>query len=205
MTTSYPAALQQAIDALALLPGVGPRSAERYATYLLKSDPQVTQTIVSALANLHDNVKTCPKTFTLISADAAEDPLYSDAAREKTSVIVVENPLDIYIFEQTNSYKGTYHVLGGSLSPLDGITPDRLKIPELLSRILEDQVSEIIIATNPTVEGESTAIFLNNLLRDAYPSLTITRLARGLSLGLDIAYTDSMSLGLALANRTPIE
>jgi recombination protein RecR len=200
--SSYPKALQATIDAFTLLPGVGARSAERYATYLLKAEPQITKTILSALSSLHNDVKVCPKTFTLISAEVDECPLYTD--KEKASIIVVENPLDIYIFEQTGSYSGTYHVLGGSLSPLDGITPDRLKIPELLSRIIEDKVREVIIATNPTVEGESTAIFINNLLREAYPKLVITRLARGLSLGLDIAYTDSMSLGLALANRTPI-
>ena len=145
-----PKALNDLIDALALLPGVGPRTAERYAYYLFRSNPKISDTIAESLAKLHSGVKSCPVTFALIDADEEVSGLYSD--RDKTTVLVVEEPLDIYAIEQTNQYKGTYHVLGGALSPIDGITPEQLHINELIDRIDKDNVKEIIIATNPSVE-----------------------------------------------------
>ena len=119
-------------------------------------------------------------------------------------MLVVEEPLDIYAFEQTGDYRGTYHVLGGAVSPIDGITPDQLHIRELIDRIRTDQVSEVIIATNPSVEGESTALLLQKMLSETYPELKVTRLARGLPLGVDLAYADQITLSAALANRTDL-
>ena len=197
-----PQALQDAIEALGSLPGVGARTAERYALYLFKANPTVASKIAASLENLHAGVKTCPVTFALIDADQQISPLYDDPARDKTTVLVVEEPLDIYAFEQTGDYKGTYHVLGGAISPIDGVTPDQLHLDELLTRVKNDAVSEVIIATNPSVEGESTALLLQKILAETYPELKVTRLARGLPLGVDLAYADQITLAAALANRT---
>ena len=199
-----PPALQNAIDALGLLPGVGPRTAERYAYYLFRSDQKIAGTISASLENLHDKVKSCPKTFALIDASDEISPLYSDPTRDKTTVLVVEEPLDIYAIEQTKSFSGVYHVLGGAVSPIDGISPDDLHIKELVDRIKDDNVKEVIIATNPSVEGESTALLLQKLLGEKYPKLKITRLARGLPLGVDLSYADQITLSAALAGRTEL-
>lgn len=199
-----PQALQNVIEALGMLPGVGARTAERYAYYLFKASPKVANNIASTLVNLHDQVKSCPVTFALVDADDEYSPLYTDPARDKTTILVVEEPLDIYAIEQTHGYKGTYHVLGGAISPIDGITPDQLHIHELVDRIKHDQAKEIIIATNPSVEGESTALLLEKTLREKYPKLKITRLARGLPLGVDLSYADQITLSAALENRTEL-
>ena len=199
-----PKALQDAIDALGLLPGVGPRTAERYAYYLFRSPQKVNKTLISGLKNLHSSVKSCPVTFALIDGADEVSPLYEDPIRDKTTILVVEEPLDIYAIEQTNSYRGTYHVLGGAISPIDGITPDQLHIKELTDRVNKDNVKEVIIATNPSVEGESTALLLQKVLKENYPELKITRLARGLPLGIDLSYADQITLNAALENRTDI-
>ena len=199
-----PKALQNAIDALGMLPGVGPRTAERYAYYLFRSNEKISDSIVEALSNLHDGVKLCPVTFALIDADEDVSPLYEDDKRDKSTVLVVEEPLDIYAIEQTKAFTGTYHVLGGAISPIDGITPDQLHIKELIDRIDKDNVVEVIIATNPSVEGESTALLLEKMLHEKSPKLKLTRLARGLPLGVDLSYADQITLNAALENRTEL-
>ena len=199
-----PKALQSAIDALGHLPGVGPRTAERYAYFLFKNTPRYATDLSDALADLHDGVKSCPVTFALIDADESVSPLYADPERDKSQILVVEEPLDIYAIEQTKGYRGTYHVLGGAVSPIDGITPDQLHIKELLARIPEDNAKEIIIATNPSVEGESTALLLQKTLHESFPDLKVTRLARGLPLGVDLSYADQITLSAALDNRTSL-
>lgn len=199
-----PSALTDVIEALSRLPGVGSRTAERYAYFLLKADQNVAKNIATSLEHLHDGVKSCPKTFALISDNDELSPLYDDPRRDKTTVLVVEEALDIYAIENTKSYDGTYHVLGGAISPMDGITADKLHIKELIARVEEDQVQEIIIATNPSVEGESTAILLEKLLHEKYPELKITRLARGLPLGISLEYADQITLSSALTNRTKL-
>lgn len=197
-----PRALQDTIEALGHLPGVGARTAERYACFLFNNSPRVAADIASTLSNLHDGVKNCPATFALIDADQEVSDLYSDPERDKSTILVVEEPLDIYAIEQTKGYKGTYHVLGGAVSPIDGVTADQLHIRELLARIEPDQVSEIIVATNPSVEGESTALMLQKMLNEQYPDVKVTRLARGLPLGVDLSYADQITLSAALENRT---
>lgn len=199
-----PSALNELIDALGRLPGVGSRTAERYAYFLLKSDSNISEKIASALKNLHSGVKSCPVTFAIMDANEEVSPLYDDPMRDKSVVLVVEEPLDIYAIEHTKAFKGTYHVLGGAISPMDGITADKLHIKELIDRINKDSVSEIIIATNPSVEGESTAILLEKLLHEKYPELKITRLARGLPLGVSLEYADQITLTSALNNRTSL-
>ena len=199
-----PSALENVIDALGALPGVGPRTAERYAYFLFKSNSKISQNLAEALGQLHENVKFCPVTFALIDASEDFSPLYTDPARDKTTVLVVEEPLDIYAIEATKSYKGTYHVLGGAISPIDGITPEQLHIGELIKRVNDDGVKEVIIATNPSVEGESTALFLEKMLHEQNPELKLTRLARGLPLGVDLSYADQITLSAALENRTDL-
>lgn len=203
-----PKALEDAIEALSHLPGVGVRTAERYATYLLKADKQVSNSISDRLATLHDGVKSCPVTFALIDSSEEISELYSDPSRDRTTILVVESPLDIIALERTHSYEGTYHVLGGAISPVDGITPDKLHIRELLERIPRDNVTEIIIATNPSVEGESTAVLLSRMLdeylKDKELDIKLTRLARGLPLGISLEYADQITLDAALQNRTSL-
>lgn len=199
-----PSALTDVIEALSRLPGVGSRTAERYAYFLLKADQNVAKNIATSLEHLHDGVKSCPKTFALMSDNDELSPLYDNPRRDKTTVLVVEEALDIYAIENTKSYDGTYHVLGGAISPMDGITADKLHIKELIARVEEDQVQEIIIATNPSVEGESTAVLLEKLLHEKYPELKITRLARGLPLGISLEYADQITLSSALTNRTKL-
>ncbi len=199
-----PKALTDVIEALGRLPGVGPRTAERYAYYLFRSNPRITENIVEALSRLHNGVKSCPVTFALIDAEDEMSPFYTDESRDKTTVLVVEEPLDIYAIEQTNGYKGTYHVLGGAISPIDGVTPEQLHIGELIKRVNNDNVKEVIIATNPSVEGESTAIYLEKILHEQNPNLKLTRLARGLPLGVDLSYADQITLSAALENRTKL-
>ena len=143
-------------------------------------------------------------TFALIDEKDDVSPLYSDSSRDKTTILVVEEPLDIYAIEATHGYKGTYHVLGGAVSPIDGITPDQLHIEELVERVEKDKVEEIIIATNPSVEGESTALLLEKILHEKNPELKLTRLARGLPLGVDLSYADQITLSAALENRTKL-
>lgn len=199
-----PQALTDVIDALGSLPGVGQRTAERYAYYLFRGNPVMSENIASALSKLHSGVKSCPVTFALIDADEEYSSLYTDPKRDKATVLVVEEPLDIYAIEQTHGYHGTYHVLGGAVSPIDGITPDQLHIGELVKRVNNDNVKEVIIATNPSVEGESTALLLEKVLHEQNPSLKLTRLARGLPLGIDLSYADQITLSAALENRTSL-
>lgn len=199
-----PTALRDTIDALGHLPGVGPRTAERYAYYLFRSNPKISKNISKSLNKLHSDVKTCPKTFALIDSNEDFSEFYKDPQRDKSIILVVEQPLDIYSIEQTKQYHGTYHVLGGAISPIDGITPDKLHIKELIKRVKEDEAKEIIIATNPSVEGESTALLLQKILSENSNNLKITRLARGLPLGVDLSYVDQITLSAALSNRTTL-
>lgn len=199
-----PQALTNAIEALSMLPGVGPRTAERYAYYLFNANEKVSESIVEALSALHSSVKTCPVTFALIDASEEMSEFYTDPERDRSTILVVEEPLDIYAIEQTKGYHGTYHVLGGAISPIDGITPEQLHIGELIKRVNKDNVKEVIIATNPSVEGESTALLLEKLLHEQNPALKLTRLARGLPLGVDLSYADQITLSAALENRTKL-
>jgi len=196
-----PTALVVAIDELGKLPGVGARTAERYASFLLRADVRVSEKLADAVAKLHAGVKNCPITFALIDANEEVSSLYSDPDRNKKLIAVVEEPLDIIALERTGQFHGTYHVLGGAISPIDGVGPEQLHIPELLRRLVDDSVEEIIIATNASVEGESTALFLQRLIQDEGIDVKMTRLARGLPVGVDLEYADQISLTHALEGR----
>lgn len=204
MSSLIPSALTKVIDEIGRLPGVGARTAERYAYYLLKTSPKSSKSLAEAISQLHQNVKTCPVTFALIDSDQDTSPLYSDPARNRQQVVVVEGPLDIIPIERTGQYQGTYHVLGGALSPIDGIGPEQLRISELLERAKTDNCEEIIVATNASVEGESTAVFLQRQLHQALPDIKITRLARGIPIGVDLEYADQITLTHALEGRRQI-
>jgi recombination protein RecR len=201
MSQLLPKALTDLIDELGRLPGVGARTAERYAYYLLRTQPAVSNKLVVTLANLHKGVKACPVTFALIDAELDVSPLYSDSSRDHKLVAVVEEPLDIVALERTGQYHGTYHVLGGAISPIDGIGPEQLHIPELIERIKSDEVEELIIATNASVEGESTALFLQKHIRDEGIDIKLSRLARGIPVGVDLEYADQITLSHALEGR----
>jgi len=196
-----PSALVSAIDELGNLPGVGSRTAERYAYYLLRSDKHISEKLADSLLKLHSHVKSCPTTFALIDANESVSQLYSNPERDKTLIAVVEEPLDIIALERTGQFNGTYHVLGGAISPIDGIGPEQLHIPELLKRITKDKVIEVIIATNASVEGESTALFLQRNIIDSGITVKLTRLARGIPVGVDLEYAGQITLTHALEGR----
>lgn len=194
-----PAALEDVIEALSALPGVGPRSAERYAYYLLRHDEAKAKTLSDTLTKLHSEITYCPKTFALIEKGQQYSPLYTDPSRDKQLVAVVAEPFDIVALEKTGNFKGTYHVLGGLVSPIDGIHPEQLHIKELIKRVDDDKVTEIILATNASVEGESTALYIQQQLGGR--KVNLTRLARGLPIGVDLEYADQITLTRALEGR----
>lgn len=194
-----PPALEDVIEALRTLPGVGPRSAERYAYYLLRSHPSNSKRLADSLEGLHSGIGYCKKTFALIPKDQELSDLYTDPRRDKQVVAVVAEPFDVVALENTGSFHGTYHVLGGLISPIDGVGPDELTISQLIKRIDEDKVSELILATNASVEGESTALYIQKQLGDR--KVALTRLARGLPIGVDLEYADQITLSRALEGR----
>jgi len=201
---SLPKSLVTLIDAFGALPGVGARTAERYAYAALKNDPAGARRLAAALESLHNNIKVCPVTFALIDKSDDISMLYTDSGRDKKLVAVVEEPFDIMALENTGQFRGTYHVLGGAISPIDGVGPEQLHIPELIERLQKDKVEEVIMATNASVEGESTALYIRKQLEDAGLEIKITRLARGLPIGVDLEYADQITLSHALSGRQKI-
>ena len=197
-----PRALEDLIEQLGKLSGVGPRTAERYALGILKRNSHDAKELANALENLHSSLKTCPKTFALIDSSEDMSSLYTDPTRSKQLVAVVEDAIDIVSLEKTGQFKGTYHVLGGVISPIDGIGPEQLHLNELIKRIKDDKVEELILAINASVEGESTALYLQDMLKQANVEVKITRLARGLPVGIDLEYADQITLKHALQGRT---
>jgi recombination protein RecR len=202
MGSAIPKPLQAVIEALEQLPGVGPRTAERYAYYLLRADSAKSSALATSLSDFHSRIKYCPKTFALIDAGEDLSPLYTNPKRNKQLVAVVADPFDIVALEKTGSFSGTYHVLGGLVSPIDNVGPEQLHIEELLRRIDEDKVKELILATNASVEGESTALLIMQKL--AGRKIKVTRLARGLPVGVDLEYADQITLTRALEGRQTV-
>ena len=202
MNPAIPKTLQAVIEALGFLPGVGPRTAERYAYYLLRSDSAKTKGLADILAKLHENVHYCPQTFALIERGQKLSSLYTDPKRDKKVVAVVADPFDIVAIEKTGTFKGTYHVLGGLVSPIEGVGPQELHISELIKRLDEDKVKELILATNASVEGESTALLITQEVSKR--PLKITRLARGLPVGVDLEYADQITLSRAFEGRQKV-
>lgn len=197
-----PKALEDLIDAFSVLPGVGSKSAERYATALFRSNPNNAKKLSKNLADLHENVTLCPKTFALIDKSSKLSPLYTDSKRDKETVMVLAEPLDILAIERTNNYKGTYHILGGLISPIDNVHPEDLTITELVKRIKEDEVKEVIFALNASIEGETTILYIQKQLENNMVSFS--RLAYGLPVGLELGYADQLTITRALEGRTSL-
>jgi recombination protein RecR len=198
-----PPALLELIEAFGTLPGVGPRTAERYAYFVLKGAGDSSDRLADKLKGLHGKVGYCQKTFALVSKGQTLSDLYTDPARDKQLVAVVAEPFDILALEKTGQFNGTYHVLGGLISPIDNMTPEQLHIDELLLRVKKDKVREIILATNASVEGESTALYIKQQLGKT--NIKLSRLAQGLPIGVDLEYADQITLTRALQGRTTID
>jgi len=216
----YPLSVQELIDELGRLPGIGPKSAARIAFHLLKVDTQDALRLARAIRQVKEKVCFCPECFNIAEgpatpageAEAAEHrgtalpvPLCgicADPRRDKSQICVVEEPRDVVAIEKTREYRGLYHVLGGAISPMDGVGPDKLRIRELLARLERRQVGEVILCTNPNVEGDATALYLSGLLRGLAPR--VTRIASGLPAGGDLEFADELTLGRALEGRREV-
>jgi recombination protein RecR len=193
----YEGAVQDLIDELGRLPGVGPKSAQRIAFHLLAADPVDVRRLVTALTEVKDKVRFCT-----VCGNVAEDEqcrICRDPRRDPAVICVVEEPKDVVAIEKTREFRGRYHVLGGAISPIEGVGPDDLRIRELMQRLADDTITEMIIATDPNLEGEATATYLARLVKPM--ELRVTRLASGLPVGGDLEYADEVTLGRAFEGR----
>lgn len=182
------------------LPGIGRKTAERLAFFILKDDEETVGKFAEALLDVKNSIKFCRVCFNITEDELCE--ICRNSHRSRKIICVVEEPRDIWAIEKSGSYNGVYHVLMGALSPLDGVGPENLKIRELLQRVQEDEIEEIIIATNPNVEGDATAIYISGLIKPL--GIPVTRIASGLPAGGDLEYADSVTLSKALAGRRPL-
>ena len=193
----YEGAVQDLIDELGRLPGVGPKSAQRIAFHLLASDPTDVRRLVTALTEVKDKVRFCS-----VCGNVAEEEqckVCRDPRRDQTVICVVEEPKDVVAIEKTREFRGRYHVLGGAISPIEGVGPDDLRIRDLMQRLADGVVTELILATDPNLEGEATATYLARLVKPM--DLRVTRLASGLPVGGDLEYADEVTLGRAFEGR----
>jgi len=199
MTTMLPDPIQNLIFALERLPGIGPKTASRLAFYLLRAPEEVPGSLAEALADLKDKIAFCQECFNITAAGRERCEICESSQRDGSTICVVEEPLDVLAFERIGAYKGKYHVLQGVLSPIEGVGPDDLKIKPLLERVQRGGVKEVILATNPSMEGEATAQYLQPRLQSL--GVKVTRLARGLPVGGDLEYADQNTLLRALTGR----
>jgi recombination protein RecR len=198
----YPPSLEKLIKQFSRLPGIGQKSATRVALHILRSDKELAESLSDSLREVKEKIKFCTICYNLTDDDPCV--ICCDEGRTDGTICVVEGPGDQLALEESGTFRGRYHVLQGALAPLDGIGPEDLKIGELLKRIETEQIREIIIATNPTTEGETTASFLVRLLSEKNRDLKITRIAMGVPMGGDLKYMDRMTLEHAMKNRVPI-
>jgi recombination protein RecR len=194
-----PAPIQDLINALARLPGIGPKTASRLTFFLLNAPDDLAGDLAKALQALKSNTAYCQTCYNITTAGRAECEVCTDPDRDPALICVVEEPLDVLAIERTDGFQGRYHVLHGALSPIEGVGPDNLRIRELIGRVRQGNVREVILATNPSMEGDATAMYLQQQLQ-AFP-LRVTRLARGLPIGGDLEYADQHTLLRALAGR----
>lgn len=197
----YEGPVQDVIDEFGRLPGIGPKSAQRIAFHLLSTDRAEIDRLCTVLQKMASEVRFCDRCGNVSEGDLCR--ICSDARRDAGVICVVEEPKDVAAVERTREYRGVYHVLGGAISPIDGIGPDQLRIAPLLKRIAEPDVREVILATDPNLEGEATATYLVRLL-SSFPDLAVTRLASGLPVGGDLEYADEVTLGRALSGRRSV-
>jgi recombination protein RecR len=200
----YAPSVQRLITELGRLPGVGQRTAQRLAFHLLRVPAEEANALADAIREVKERVGLCEVCFNL--ADEPRCRICQDERRDASLICVVEEPGDVIPIERTHEYHGRYHVLGGALSPIDGVDPEDLKIAELLERVTDpaQPVREVVLATNPTTTGEATALYLADALRERAPEVTVTRLASGLPVGGDLEYADEVTLGRALAGRRAV-
>jgi recombination protein RecR len=201
VSSIYAGPVQDLIDELGRLPGVGPKSAQRIAFHMLKLPKDDALRLATAIAVVKDRVSFCTICFNISEGDRCG--ICSDPRRESTVVCVVEEPRDIVAVERTGEFKGRYHVLQGAISPIEGIGPDQLRVKELLARLEPEGIEEVILCTNPNIEGEATAMYLARLLKPL--GLNVTRIASGLPVGGDLEYADELTLGRALEGRREVD
>ncbi len=200
-----PEPIQALITAFERLPGIGPKSASRLAFYLLRAPEDVSQELSEALRDLKGKVAFCQECYNITEAGRVLCEICDDPRRSAALICVVEEALDVVALERTGAYSGRYHVLHGVLSPIDGVGPDDIKIKQLLDRVARGGVQEIIVATNPSMEGDATALYLQQQLRHSAPDVHVTRLARGLPVGGDLEYADQSTLLRALSGRQEMD
>jgi recombination protein RecR len=198
----YAPPVQRLITELSRLPGVGGRTAQRLAFHLLRVDEDEALALAEAIREVKQRIGLCEVCFNL--ADEPRCRICTDARRDPELICVVEEPSDVISIERTHEFRGRYHVLGGALSPIDGIDPEDLKIDELYGRVLDGSVREVVIATNPTTTGEATALHIAEGMRGRVPEMIVTRLASGLPVGADLEYADELTLGRAMAGRRAV-
>lgn len=201
MATAYAAAVQELIDCLGRLPGIGPKSAQRIAFHLLKVDTEEANRLARAIVEVKDKVGFCIKCFNIAEGDLCT--VCSDPRRDSHVLCVVEEPRDVVAIERTREFRGRYHVLQGAIDHLQGVGPEQLRIRELVQRVGEEGITEVILCTNPNLEGEATALYLTRTLD--VPGLTVSRIASGLPVGGDLEYADELTLGRALEGRRVVE
>lgn len=200
MSAAVPEPVTRLIDALSRLPGVGPKTASRLTYYLLRAPDEFSLSLAEALGNLKSQTKFCSVCFNITMEDPC--PICSDPTRDQRTLAVVEEPLDVLAIERTGSYTGVYHVLHGAISPVNGVGPDDIRISELVGRVDKGSILEVIIATNPGLEGDATAMYIQREL--VGKGAKLTRLARGLPVGGDIEYADTVTLMRALQGRSEL-
>jgi recombination protein RecR len=201
VSSSYAPPVQRLVGELSKLPGIGSRSAQRLAFHILRASAEDADALSQAIREVKEKIGLCEVCFNL--TDQPRCRICQDSRRDHGLICAVEEPSDVIPMERTHEYHGVYHVLGGALSPIDGIDPEDLKIAELLARVAADEpaVREVVLATNPTTTGEATALYIAEELRERAPALSVTRLASGLPVGSDLEYADEVTLGKALAGR----
>ena len=197
----YEGPVQALIDELGRLPGIGPKSAQRIAFYLLKAPAEDAKRLAASIVDAKDRVAWCRRCYNLAEGDLCN--FCRDERRDAHVVCVVEEPRDIVAIERTNEFRGRYHVLQGAISPIEGVGPEQLRVKELLQRIGDEEITEVILATNPNIEGEATAMYLARLLKPV--GLKVTRIASGLPVGGDLEYADEVTLGRALEGRREVD
>jgi len=196
----YEGVIQELIDELGRLPGVGPKSAQRLAFYLLQADADQAKRLAEVLTEVRERVRFCEQCGNVAEAELCN--ICRDPRRSKASICVVEESKDVQAIERTREFKGLYHVLGGAISPIEGLGPDNLRIKELVARLADPEIKEVIIATDPNLEGEATATYLTRMLSPM--GITISRLASGLPVGGDLEYADEITLGRAFEGRRTV-
>jgi recombination protein RecR len=193
----YEGAIQDLIDALGRLPGIGPKSAQRIAFHILQAEPEIAAALVDSIRTVKERVKFCTTCGNVSEED--ECRICRDPRRENSSICVVEESKDVIAIERTREFRGKYHVLGGAISPIDGIGPEQLRIRELMSRLSDSEIKEVILATDPNLEGEATATYLARMIKPL--DIKVSRLASGLPVGGDLEYADEVTLGRAFEGR----